>query len=150
MKESLKLLVLGKQCIHFKLALHFGRDEGELGPRVCNKMCFVCNGRLSADYKQRIHVQSLKRALVAMFNGELFVDLQKLPSLLVKNHEAIGIWAPKRLKSGVVVFLVMQLLAADLLATKKVADNDTTVWVKLATEEARDQSTLTPIGNLFS
>jgi hypothetical protein len=63
-----------------------------------------------------------------MFNGELSIDVQKLPSLLVKRHETNI--------SGVIVFLVMQLLATYLLTTKKVqADDDTTVWVKLATEE---------------
>jgi superfamily II DNA helicase RecQ len=60
--ESLKLLVLGKECIHFKLAKHFGREGGELGLPVCDKMYFVCSGRLSTDYKQRVHVESLKKA----------------------------------------------------------------------------------------
>jgi hypothetical protein len=117
LKESLRFLVLGNACWHLKLSKAFGDPSSTVyGPETCDGMCPVCSKEIS-EFKLSIKLENLKRAIILIFARKMLVGLLKeMGTLLLKEHETNQIWTRKPDRYHV-DFLVLQLVAADLLET---------------------------------
>ena len=79
-------------------------------------MCPVCSKEIS-EFKLSIKLENLKRAIILIFARKMLVGLLKeMGTLLLKEHETNQIWTRKPDRYHV-DFLVLQLVAADLLET---------------------------------
>jgi hypothetical protein len=146
LKESLWFLVLGNACWHLKLSKAFGDPSSTVyGPEMCDGLCPVCSKEIF-EFKLSIKLENLKRAIILIFARKMLVGLLKeMGTLLLKKHETNQIWTHKPDQYHV-DFLVLQLVAADLLETgvglSRGGDGDDNsadeVFVKIAYERDHD------------
>jgi hypothetical protein len=147
LKESLRFFVLGNACWHLKLSKAFGDPPPTVyGPETCDSMCPVCSKEIS-EFKLSIKLENFKRAIILIFARKTRVGLVKeMGTLLLKEHKTNQIWTRKPDRYHV-DFLVLQLVAADLLETgvvDKSRDRDgddisaDEVFVKIAYERDHD------------
>jgi hypothetical protein len=148
LKETLRFLFLGNECWHLKLSKAFDDPSStSYGPETCDGMCPVCSKEIS-NLKLPINLKNLRRAIIRIFAGKIWVGLVKeMGNLLLKEHKTNQIWTRNKPSRDHVNFLLLQLVAAALLETgvvDKSRDRDgddnsaDEVFVKLAYERGDD------------